>query len=888
MKSKRTIIITSFIIAIFCLSPNTFRAQTFEEYKKQRNQEFQQYKENETKKMQQLRDQYDAYVKMREQEFADYLKQEWESFQSFRGVPAPPEPKPNVIPAYTPPAERKPEPETKIPVKVKEIPRPVEKPAARINPVVEKIPPAEFLKSDLEFTFYGSKVMMNFDKALVIPAPKPMSEDGIGLYWTQACKTNFGALVNQLLEYKSLLGLNDWGYYQLVKEAASKITLPDPNARNLLTWFLLTRSGYRAKISFADDKTSVIIPSNQTMYGRDYLTINQTNYYFIDPIGSNVIQTYARDYPDATRVFDFMIDKALNLADMPLAKTLTFTFDNQPYQVKVSVNQNVINFYKDYPLVDMNIYFDAAVERDAVESVGEALLPILQPMTEVNKVNCLLRFVQTAFPYKVDQEQFGREKYFFAEELFFYPYSDCEDRSVLFSFLVDELLGMQVIGLGFDGHVATAVHFSDKAGVEGSYFMFRNEKFIVSDPTFINAPAGLAMPQYMASEAEIIEISKVNYAENAGVDFRDIIRKAGGYRGGNQQDMIADEAGNVYMTGYFNESFRIGGKVLPGNADMRNAFTAKFNKYGDLLWVVSPTGKAVTTGFCITQDNQQNVVIAGSFLGQAHFAGYTLTSKEGKPDVFVAKYDPQGNAVWAGQAQLDTIDQQSFLKYVAKFDRTGKHLATELFVEDVSFSENGLYTDEQGTCYMAGNLNSTTGFRVPEKAFMDGGEVDFPSMIKKESDKLISQKVEKNIAAIFAVTSLIRSNGMMIPGQAAQQALDKYQPMFKKQFPELYEMFGKITFMKNGDGIVTLATEDHETIYYDKLKISDGTQIKICQLQDGNERLDILSGIKVGKMVIWFTLNYIQMDKLTGNLLFDYDSSHMQLNMNLKEDIIGD
>jgi len=128
---------------------------------------------------------------------------------------------------------------------------------------------------------------------------------------------------------------------------------------------------------------------------------------------------------------------------------------------------------------------------------------------------------------------------------------------------------------------------------------------------------------------------------------------------------------------------------------------------------------------------------------------------------------------------------------------------------------------------------------------------------------------------------------MMIPGLAAQQTLDRYQPGFKKQFPELYAMIGKITILKNGDGIITLLTKDGETIYYDKLKISNGTQVKICQLQDGNERIDIISGIKVGKMVIWFTLNYIQMDRYTGNLLFDYDSSHMQLDMNLKTDIMG-
>jgi hypothetical protein len=873
---------------MFCFIPAFLRAQTFEEFKKQRGQEFQQYKENETKKMQELRNKYDAYVKAREQEYGDYLKKEWESFQSFKGVPMPDKPIPAVLPVYTPTPDRKPENVTKIPVIQKEIPKSEEKPTARLNPLLTKIEPADYMKSDLNFDFYGTKIMIDYDKALMIAAPKPVNEDGIGLYWNKACKTNYADLINQLLQYKNLLGLNDWGYYMLVRQTAGKITLPEPNAQRCLTWFLLTRSGYRAKISYALEQTCVIIPTDQVLYGKDYLTIDQVNYYFLDPIASNVIHTYARDYPDATRVFDFNIGKAVNLGQNTETKSFSFNYAGKPYEVKVVVNDDVINFYKDYPAVNLDVYFDAAVERNSYESLADALIPLLKPMTEVDKVNFLLAFAQTAFKYKTDQDQFGKEKYFFAEEVFYYPFSDCDDRAVLFSFLVNKILNMKVIGLVYDGHVATGVHFSDKAGVEGSYFVYRNDKFIVADPTYINAPAGLAMPQYTGSEAEIIEISTVNYSENAGIDYRELVRKAGGFRGGNQKDLIVDDAGNVFVTGYFSDSFQAGKANLTGNPGGRSAFAAKFNRYGELQWVSAPKGQAVSTGFSITRDDQQNVLIAGSFQGQVFFGGYTLTSKKGKPDVFVAKYDPQGNSIWAGQAGLDTIDQASFLKYIARFDRSGKHLATDLYLEEVKFSEEGLFTDDQGISYLAGDLNGTTGFKVTEKVFMDGGEVDFPSMIKKESDRLISLKVERNIAAVFAITSLIRSNGMMMPGAAAQQALDKYQPTFKKQFPDLYEMIGKITFIKNGEGIITLATEDQETIYYDKLKIADGTQIKISPLQDGNERLDIISGIKVGKMVIWFTLNYIQMDKTTGNLLFDYDSSHMQLDMNLKKDIIGE
>jgi hypothetical protein len=62
--------------------------------------------------------------------------------------------------------------------------------------------------------------------------------------------------------------------------------------------------------------------------------------------------------------------------------------------------------------------------------------------------------------------------------------------------------------------------------------------------------------------------------------------------------------------------------------------------------------------------------------------------------------------------------------------------------------------------------------------------------------------------------------------------------------------------------------------------------LKISSLQSGDAQLDVLSGITVGKMVVWFDLNFIKLYKLNGNLLFDYDSDHTQKMMNLKADIL--
>ena len=126
-------------------------------------------------------------------------------------------------------------------------------------------------------------------------------------------------------------------------------------------------------------------------------------------------------------------------------------------------------------------------------------------MNEVNAVNLLLRFVQTAFDYKTDQDQFNREKYMTPEETLFYSYSDCDDRAILFTILVKDLLGLEVVGLRYSQHLATAVSFNNES-VEGDYHYSDGKKFIVADPTYINATVGLTMPKYSTEKPEIIRL----------------------------------------------------------------------------------------------------------------------------------------------------------------------------------------------------------------------------------------------------------------------------------------------------------------------------------------------------------------------------------------------
>jgi hypothetical protein len=129
---------------------------------------------------------------------------------------------------------------------------------------------------------------------------------------------------------------------------------------------------------------------------------------------------------------------------------------------------------------------------------------VLEGKSEKEAVDYLLGFSQKAFSYKTDDDQLGREKYMLPEETLWYPYSDCEDRSFLFAYLVRGILKLDVVGLNYPGHVATAVRFSEN--VSGDYVVVNNPKYIVCDPTYINASAGMAMPKFKQQTPTVVEI----------------------------------------------------------------------------------------------------------------------------------------------------------------------------------------------------------------------------------------------------------------------------------------------------------------------------------------------------------------------------------------------
>ncbi|TAK59381.1 MAG: T9SS type A sorting domain-containing protein, partial [Bacteroidetes bacterium] len=124
--------------------------------------------------------------------------------------------------------------------------------------------------------------------------------------------------------------------------------------------------------------------------------------------------------------------------------------------------------------------------------------------------------------------------------------------------------------------------------------------------------------------------------------------------------VATDANGNAYVTGQFIAKIAFDKvkltnvKGIKGNADI---FVTKYNTFGQAQWAKRITGSGDEYSRCIAVDASGNSFITGQFSSSTLTSGSFSVSNAGSTDMFVAKLDPNGNALWlrgAGGPHIDS------------------------------------------------------------------------------------------------------------------------------------------------------------------------------------------------------------------------------------------
>ena len=472
--------------------------------------DFDAYRAQQAQGAQQVKREFREYKEQQDREFANFLKGQWSEFQTSQGKVRLKEPEPKQAPVAPPPA---PAPDTTPVVVTPPMPYPA---VAPVNIPVTPPPPPQpkpvtIGANELDLVFFGNAVKLTFDpkwKSYRLAGgakPETMSE-----FWTVMSGSQYEQTIQTISNARRDLKLDDWGFVTLWRDVAKALQPERKSEQNLLLWFFLVKSGYDVRLGYYDSDVFLFVAIKQPVYATKYTKVNNQTYYaaLSEDHGNGIraFYSYKSDYPTKLNALDIKFSATGITNPVTAQRTLQFDYKGQLVKFNVNYDRRLIEYFESFPQIDFELYFDT----DSSALLRQGLLPQLKnytsAMSEDEAVNFLLSFVQHAFAYKTDIDQFGYQKCFFIEESIYFPYNDCKDRSVIFAWLVRELMGIKVIGLLYPGHMTTAVEL--KQIHEGyATVLYQGKHFVIADPTYINASVGMPMPSYARlSPTRVVEI----------------------------------------------------------------------------------------------------------------------------------------------------------------------------------------------------------------------------------------------------------------------------------------------------------------------------------------------------------------------------------------------
>lgn len=446
---------------------------------------------------------YEDYRAQCNAEYVKFLERAW---KEYKVLPSIPRPKDEVVPPTIMPRQDKNKKQAKeIPIEnvvspILSLPQP--KP---ISPIYENDKVEE---KNFSFSYMGTTCEVRLPKDLNIRM-SGCESCMIATIWKQLATNAMDNTIRDFLALRLKMQLCDWAYLNLI-DTFAKAFCGHGNEAVIMAAFIYSQSGYKMRLGRDCEKLYLLYGSKHGIYEKGYIVIEGINYY---PLDDKVERMEISDFSfPQEQSMSLYIENAQKFTIRPSAKRKLASEQYHDVTIDSQVNLNLIQFYNTYPSSEVNgnfmtrwkMYADTPMD----ESVSQMLYPDIknkiEGLSDVQAVNQILNWVQTAFQYEYDDKVWGHDRAFFAEETLYYPYCDCEDRAILFTRLVRDLLGLKCILVYYPGHLASAVCL--KQQVNGDYISLDGDVYMICDPTYIGAPVGITMPEMDNRSAKVIKL----------------------------------------------------------------------------------------------------------------------------------------------------------------------------------------------------------------------------------------------------------------------------------------------------------------------------------------------------------------------------------------------
>lgn len=475
----------------------------FDRYRERRQEEFEHYRNRKQRS-------FEEYRRQRNERFARYLRERWLSVEPSPVVPRPKEEP--VPPVVVPRHDVKPAPRPN-PLPYDEV-IPAPPPAPQPQPVepIEEVPvsPVVPVPATTAFSFYRTAGKVRFDRGQAFRL-KRVSEDAVADAWLQLSGSAYTNLVYDCLQLRRKHRLCDWAYLVMLERMAEAVCGKGTDEAVLLMAYVYCQSGYRMRLAIGEGRLYMMFASRHTIYNWNNYIVDGERYYAYNH-RSGQVRICRMEYPKE-RSMSLLVEEVPLLEGGWTDQVTHQSVRNRDMQVAVRASRGLLDFYSTYPTSMMGdnlvsrwaMYANMPMPRHIRELAYPSLRHALAGCSQLEAVNRILNFVQTGFKYEYDDKVWGGDRAFFPEESLYYPYCDCEDRSILLTRLVRDLLGLKCILVFYPGHLAAAVELTE-GHPTGDCIELRGRRFFIADGTIIGygAPLGQTMRGMNNAVAKVI------------------------------------------------------------------------------------------------------------------------------------------------------------------------------------------------------------------------------------------------------------------------------------------------------------------------------------------------------------------------------------------------
>lgn len=354
---------------------------------------------------------YEDYRAQCNAEYVKFLERAW---KEYKVLPSIPRPKDEVVPPTIMPRQDKNKKQAKeIPIEnvvspILSLPQP--KP---ISPIYENDKVEE---KNFSFSYMGTTCEVRLPKDLNIRM-SGCESCMIATIWKQLATNAMDNTIRDFLALRLKMQLCDWAYLNLI-DTFAKAFCGHGNEAVIMAAFIYSQSGYKMRLGRDCEKLYLLYGSKHGIYEKGYIVIEGINYY---PLDDKVERMEISDFSlPQEQSMSLYIENAQKFTIRPSAKRKLASEQYHDVTIDSQVNLNLIQFYNTYPSSEVNgnfmtrwkMYADTPMD----ESVSQMLYPDIknkiEGLSDVQAVNQILNWVQTAFQYEYDDKVWGHDRAF--------------------------------------------------------------------------------------------------------------------------------------------------------------------------------------------------------------------------------------------------------------------------------------------------------------------------------------------------------------------------------------------------------------------------------------------------------------------------------------------